>query len=275
MEVGATISLDTAHAYMTLHPWAKNPTEEAKSYQYWLNAMLTLGQNQVSGQTRLIAPRSRVAVHSTGDESLPGPGASMTWPIYGGRDLSWYHTWRAHLGFFIPGPVGFTGLYDYEADQGIVRALPTPGWPAGSKFFGPAGLPPAIWTDDQSTYLELWSGATGSFSSQAILDPGESVGWTEQWYPVSGMQGYDYANPNAALRLTETASSVEVAVAVSAITAGQVKLAANEQVIASWEVTLSPGQAFRTTKKRPEGDTGPLTLSLYNTAGALLAQTHQ
>jgi hypothetical protein len=89
------------------------------------------------------------------------------------------------------------------------------------------------------------------------------------------MRGYDYANPNAALRLTETAASVEIAVAVSAITAGQVKLTANEQAIATWDVTLSPGQAFRTTKQRPQGVTGPLTLSLYNTAGTLLAQTHQ
>ena len=74
MEVGATIALDAEHSYVTLQPWARNDTDAAHPYQLWLNGMLTLGGNSVSGQTQFVIPAQQVVVHSTGDLSLPAPG---------------------------------------------------------------------------------------------------------------------------------------------------------------------------------------------------------
>jgi hypothetical protein len=163
MEVGATISIDSGHAYLVIQPWVKNNTAEAHSYQLWLNAMIALNNNAVSSQTQLILPASEVLIHSTGDGGVPASGGSMSWPYYGGRDMSWYGNWQSWLGFFAPSVShGFTGVYDHALDQGVVRAY-NPGWPAGTKFFGPSTLSPSLWTDDNSNYLELWSGATGSF----------------------------------------------------------------------------------------------------------------
>jgi hypothetical protein len=275
MEVGATISLDADHAYVTLQPWARNNTAAPHPYQLWLNAMLTLGGNAVSGQTQFVIPATQVTVHSTGDGGLPGAGAGMGWPAHGGRDMSWYGNWGGYLGFFVPAvSAGFVGLYDHGADQGIVRAF-TPGWPPGTKFFGPANLPSSLWTDDGSNYVELWSGATGSFWSYGTLNPGESVGWSERWYPINGLGGFTYANESAALRLVDTGGGAEIGVAVSALTTGEVSLWADAQLVASWPVTLYPGQPFRASWTRPAEVSGPLGLRLSGSGGAVVAQTGQ
>ena len=100
--VGATISLDAVHSYLTLAPWARNDTSAAQSYQLWLNAMVTLGDNRAGPSMRLILPTDQVIVHSTGDGTLPGAWQPLSWPIYGGRDLSHYGNWTAYLGFFAP-----------------------------------------------------------------------------------------------------------------------------------------------------------------------------
>jgi Domain of unknown function (DUF5107) len=275
MEVGATISLSAGNAYVTIQPYARNNTSEAHPYQLWLNAMLTLGGNTVSNQTQFIVPASEVTIHSTADGGVPSAGSPMSWPFYGGRDMSWYANWTGYLGFFAPAVTdGFVGVYDYAADQGIVRAY-SPGWPAGTKFFGPATLSPSLWTDDNSNYVELWSGATGSFWSNATLNPGESFSWTEYWYPVNGLGGFNYANRTAVLRLNDNGGSAEIGVAVSGAVTGQIVLWAGGQQAANWPLTIYPGQAFRATWTRPSGMDGTLGLQLIYSDGTIAAQTGQ
>ena len=271
MQVGVTMTLDAAHSYITLQPWAKNPTETAHPYQLWLNAMLALHGNSMAGATQVILPADQVIVHSTGDGSLPGAWEGMTWPVHNGRDMSWLSNWSAYLGFFAPSVRdGFVGVYDYELDQGIVRIF-APGWPAGTKVFGPASLPPSLWTDDGSTYLELWSGATRTFADYAVLEPGAGVGWSEHWYPVAGLGGLGYANQAAALQLTVTGESVDVGVAVTSATAGWVTLWAGGIEVMEWEANLLPGQAFRARWTRLADATGPFG-ARYETAAGVMAE---
>ncbi len=273
MEVGATISLDGSHAYITLQPWAKNLSDRSQPYQLWLNGMVTLGGNRVSGETQLIIPSSQVTIHSTQDGGVPGPGGVMSWPVYGGRDLSWYRNWGGYIGFFAPSN-GFVGLYDHGSQQGMVRAH-EPGWPAGTKLFGPSSLSPAYWTDDNSSYLELWSGATGSFWSTGSLEPGATVGWAERWYPVSHLGGFNYANRLAALRLSELEGAVEAAVAVSGYIEGQLTLFVGGQRAAQWPVQLYPGQAFLGSWPRQPGIEGAAGMRLTGSDGSTIAQTGQ
>ncbi len=273
MEVGATISLDSGHAYMTIQPWVKNNTAEAHLYQFWLNAMVTLGDNHVSDQTQFIVPAAEVIIHSTGDGGVPASGAAMGWPVHNGRDMSWYRNWTGYLGFFIPNVShGFTGVYDHAADQGIVRAY-SPGWPAGTKFFGPATLSPEYWTEDGSNYIELWSGATASFWSNDTLAPGDTFGWTERWYPVHGIGGFTHANRTAALKLTDSGGGAAIAVAVSGGVTGNITLFVGGQEAANWAVTIYPGQAFRADWTRPSGVSGELGLRLSYADGTVAAQT--
>lgn len=273
MEVGATISLDAGHAWITLQPYARNGTAEAKSYQLWLNAMLALNGNSMSGQTQFVLPTSEVIVHSSGDGGAPGSGAVMGWPIDNGRDMSLYGNWTGYLGFFAPNPTqGFTGVYDPAADQGIVRVF-NPGWPAGTKIFGPANLPPGTWTDDGSGYVELWSGATTSFWSAATLLPGETFSWTEQWYPVHGLGGLTTANHVAALRLVEAGGVIEGRVAVPAAFEGRVVLFVGGQPVGDWPVRIVPGQVFRATWTRPADNGGAPALRLVGNDGTTVVET--
>ncbi|MCD6284649.1 MAG: DUF5107 domain-containing protein [Anaerolineae bacterium] len=273
LTVGATISLDAAHDYVVIEPWVKNNTESEQTFQYWINAMVTLGDNRVSGRTRLIFPTDQVIVHSTGDESLPGAWQPMTWPIYEGRDLGLYKTWQNYLGFFVPQVTeGFVALYDEAADQGMVRAF-TPGWPAGTKFFGPGTLPSRLWTDDDSSYIELWSGITPTFADITTLAAGDTVGWAERWYPVHGIGSVTSANAEAAVALLPSESGAEIGCTVTAVTAGTLTLWVQNRAVEAWDIELTPIEAFHTTWTRPEGSEGPLGLTLQDENGQMLIRT--
>ncbi len=270
MSVGATIALDADHSYVTITPWVKNVTKTEQSYQYWLNAMLALGDNHISAGTRIVLPADQVVVHSTGDESLPAAYQTMSWPIYKGRDLSNLGTWDNYLGFFVPQvSAGFVGIYDEEADQGIVRSF-TPGSPAGTKVFGPGTLPSWLWTDDDSTYVELWSGITSTFADTTTLQPGASVAWTERWYPIHGIGTLRMANPSAALNLTNTDGTVTVGANVTGATTGTLNLYIEGQVVKAWDVALLPAETFKDSLSHPTA--GTLGLALRTTGGETIVQ---
>jgi len=273
IEVGATISLDAGHAYLVIQPWAKNNTAEDHPYQLWLNAMLAFNNNTISSETQLIVPANEVLIHTTGDGGLPGSGGQMSWPFHNGRDMSRYGNWQGWGGFFAPAVShGFVGVYDYAIDQGIVRTY-NPGWPAGTKIFLPSTLSSSIWTDDNSNYLELWSGATSSFWANATLAAGDSIGWTEFWYPVHGMGGFTYANRSVALKLAENSSGADISVAVSGGITGEITLWVGGQQAAAWPLTIYPGQTFRATWIRPTELEGALGLRLAGSDGSIIAQT--
>ena len=247
MEVGVTISLDSASPVLVLQPWAKNTTTAAHDYQYWINAMLAFNGNKVSKNTEFIIPAAQVQVHSTGDERLPGEWQWMSWPEYNGINLSLYGAWQGWLGFFAPNlAAGFTAVYDRDVQQGVVRII-TPGWPAGTKIFGPGTLPAWLWTDDDSNYVEFWSGATATFADYATLQPGQTVGWTESWYPVHDLGSISTANVAGALYLAAGGENLTIGAAVIKGEARTLILWQNQSPVQTWELALGPGQTFNTT----------------------------
>ena len=65
----------------------------------------------------------------------------------------------------------------------------------GVKFFGwGPDLNPTIYTDDQSSYAELWGGITPTFWDYATFPPNTGLGWTERWQPVARTGGVSFAN---------------------------------------------------------------------------------
>ena len=186
-------------AYFIIRPRIVNPLGAPFRFKWWANAMLAPGPaNSASTDLRFILPVSEVTVHSTGDATLPGPGQPMTWPVYGGRDLSRLGAWQDYAGLFArPDAAGiFAGVYDPAADEGIVRVQPGD-TAKGLKVFAPRGadgLDPSLWTDDGSTYVELHGGLTATFDDWYELEPGQAVGWDETWYPVAGIGGVTFAD---------------------------------------------------------------------------------
>jgi hypothetical protein len=243
--------------------------------------MLALGGNRATDTTRFILPAAvtQVTLHSTDDGGLPGPGSKLTWPVFNGRDLSRYANWRGYLGFF-PSPAAssdFAGAYDTSSDEGMIRVFPS-GVARGVKFFGGKGIDPATWTNDGSTYFELWGGLLPTFWDYATIQPGQTFGWTERWYPVSGLgQGFDAANATAALRLSSQGDGASISVATSVNLNGQIKLWQDGQIVATWQVAVGPGRAFNTQwsavgglRLKPELAVG---LQLLDSKRNVIAQT--
>jgi len=64
-------------------------------------------------------------------------------------------------------------------------------------------LPPFLWTDDASGYVEMHGGLERTFWDTATLAPGQVIRWTEIWYPVAGVGGVAVATEEAALRFEQ------------------------------------------------------------------------
>ncbi len=216
-EISLFLPADRAALDMT--PRLENPTAVAIDYKFWLNAALALGaENLPSAETEFIFNAARVAIHSTGDSRLPGAGDPPTapdhvisWPIYQGVDYSRLGNWREWIGFFeFPQAMDdFVGLYDHARHVGMARVFPRE-IARGTKGFG-YGWESAIdwhyWTDEKSGGVEIHGGVAPTFWDMATLAAGESISWTESWYPVRDMGGLSHASAEAALHaavLTET-----------------------------------------------------------------------
>lgn len=274
MTVGVTLTLDAAHSYLTIEPWVENQTASAHNYQYWLNAMIALDNNQATDTVEFILPADEITIHSTGDPQIPGEHSVISWPEYNGRFLNLYNTWNGWIGFFAPNILaGYSGIYDHGVDQGMLRVM-DPAVIPGHKFFGPATLGSGLWTDDDSTYVEMWSsGVTADFWTYTSLDAGQTAHWTERWYAVSGINGFSAANEFGALRLAETWQGVEMEAVVTAVTPGTVQLYVNGTLADEWPVTLVPGPAWVMLGQRPSGASGPLGLRLVDGSGGTLIAT--
>lgn len=275
MTVGVAITLDTNHSYMTLEPFVLNETAVSHNYQYWLNAMIALGDNTTNDQTEFIVPASQVLVHSRDANAhyLPEAGNWMNWPEHNGRFFNIYGDWDYYLGFFAPTlTAGFTGVYDHAEQQGIVRVFDPSAMP-GNKFFGPANLEPSLYTIDDSVYVEMWSsGVTPDFWTYVSLDADQTKSWMERWYPVSDLSGFDMANEFGALQLTETVSGAEIGLQVTSVTSGSLSLLVDGLPAASWPGPFAPGQPFNVVWERPSGFIGSLSLQLIDELDQVLIQ---
>ena len=271
LTVEVTVWLDRERSYFSIAPRITNPTVDAKPYQFWSNAMLTLsGQNVPSPELRFVLPANAVTVHSTGDATLPGPGGQMAWPVHDGRDFSRFSEWRRPLGLFArPVLAGFVGAYDPSADQGIVRVFPHASV-TGVKVFCLGDLGSELWTDDGGRYFELWGGLTPTFWEYWSLQPGASVLWTERWYPVSGIGGFDWANEEGAIRLVPSGDRVELAVVTTRALDASIVLLRDGSEVQRWDARLAPGRPFRAISNESSGG-GDWTVQVID-RGEIIAQ---
>jgi hypothetical protein len=200
------ISLAPDEAAYTLGITLTNPTAQPKPYQLWINTMLAPGgTNHVPANSTWTLPATALTVHSTDDPALGAPRSRVAWPQAAGRSLADYRTWTGYLGGFVP-PDARTGdyaaLYNHDADEGMVRAGPPATVAQGLKIFafGPR-FDPHTYTDDDSSYAELWGGLLPTFWDTTTLNPGQSAGWAERWQPLAGLGGVAYANAWGAANL--------------------------------------------------------------------------
>jgi hypothetical protein len=233
--------------------------------------MLTLSDDNVpSPELRFIMPADSAVIHSSSDPTLPDPGGAIAWPIHDGRDFSRYSEWRQPLGLFAaPATASFVGAYDPTSEQGIVRIFPHASVP-GVKLFCLGNLDPALWTDDSSRYFELWGGITPTFWDTNILQPGASVLWTERWYAVSDMGGYNWANAEAAIKLSPEGDRATIAVVTTRMVDATVVAWRGGREVQRWDSRLAPGRPLLVTTD-PSALSGDWTVQVVE-RGAVIAQ---
>ena len=71
----------------------------------------------------------------------------------------------------------------------MVRVGPPATVAQGLKIFafGPR-FDPHTYTDDDSSYAELWGGLLPTFWDTTTMAPGGSAGWAERWQPIQRAQ---------------------------------------------------------------------------------------
>jgi len=283
--LGATIkiSLAAGGAAFTLTPTITNVSDEAVRFAFWHSAALAPGQdNTPSAETRFIIPADNVAVHSTADAALPGMGHTLTWPLDNGRDLSRLGNWHDYLGFFewpaAHGP--FVAVYDPVQNAGGVRVFPADVM-RGSKVFALGWQRPldsAYYTDDGSSYVELHGGLAPTFADQVAFDAGESVTWSETWYPLAGIGGVRGANEHGALTFERRTDGVQVGFYPTRPFAGEIVILAGDQEVGRTAVSAAPDAPFNGRVAFAQGIDVPaaagLTVRVQDSAGVPLLAVH-
>ena len=282
LQVSTDISLDADEAALTLRTRLTNPTNEAVDFKYWLNAMLAPGgHNRPSPALHFILPTGEVTVHSTGDPDLPAAGQPMSWPIYGGRDLSRLANWRQYLGVFARPALrsGFMGVYDTAADEGLVRIFPPDVMP-GAKLFGLGGsdpIAPTNYTDDQSAYVEMHGGLAPTFDDTARLGADGALYWEETWYPVAGIGDVVFADATGALNVQKTDAGVQVGFYPVGYVHGNLTLTVAGAAVSTQPINLRPAQPFQQTIALPPDlpDRGMVTVQILDNEGRPVFQFQQ
>lgn len=270
-----TVTLRPGEASFTITPRLENPDAESKNLQYWLNAMISLGNASLSPRTQFLLPASEVIVHSAGDSSLGGPHSTLPWPAAaGGRDLSRYESWRDWLGVFAPSAsAGYMGAFSPDSDLGIIRVFPLEQVPGIKLFaFGQEFGDVASYTDDESQYAELWGGLTPTFWDSAILPAHGSIQWTETWFPVHGLGGLSGATAQAAYLATWDGQEIRLAVTTPRSRELVVTVSDENGELYRQACVTGPAQPF-VTAVRPKRDiTGSLIMRLLGEDGNPLAE---
>ena len=275
LECAIRIELDSTHSYFALTPVLHNPTSNTLAYQFWMSAIAAPGgDNRAGPDLRFNIPTDSMQVHSTDDKTLPPIGQTISWPVYKDRDLSLYGNWREYLSLFATTGASqpYVGLYAPRTDQGLVRIFPNQTL-RGLKLFGPGNLPQFIWTDDDSSYVELWGGLTSNFSENALLPPDESLSWTEYWYPFHNIGNFVWANKDVALSLNETNDSVTVGLYLTSAQSLAVTLFVNNQPVARWDAVTTAPSPWQATWPRTAA--GPTGMTLADKTGTIITRYGQ
>lgn len=233
-----------------------NRTAVSNRYYFWANAAVPATQRM-----RFVYPMKQAN------------RGSLNFPIHDGVDQSWYvnHPHAIDL-FATDAKDDFFGCYDHDADAGVVHVA---NWHEdyGKKFFtwGSAddGL---IWagilSDNDGPYCEIQSGRFEDQGVHKMIEPHAVESWTEYWWPLKKMDGFVWANKEAALNLELKPETIKIGANASAnLSDASLILKSDGKVIHSENIEISPDQSF--LKEIPVSTTGmeSVILSLVDRSG--------
>ena len=231
--VGIRLRPDTALIETEIR--LSNRTALPHPYYFWANAAVPARDDM-----RMIYPGTRA--HSwLGD---------FDWPVHQGKDLARYTAFdHSNDVFILDSLEDFFGIHYDERDFGVVHVADVH-QAFGKKFFtwGTAEhgkVWSAALSDRDGPYCEIQSGRFVDQSAWQLMPPHHTERWLEWWYPVHGMGGFDWANREAAVRLSCRGAHCEASVLVTRpMTGALVRLTAGGDLIAEQHAELSPGRPF-------------------------------
>lgn len=201
--VAGSVSLASNESRFDVTMEVTNLSDTPQPLQMWMNAMLNPGGTERLGDTlRFVVPTQEMLVHATQDPLLPQPGELIPWPRVEGRDMSYPANWYGYVGVFTSHTVPFLGLYDSDQDTGVavIHHDPT----IGGKIFGfSQTFERSLYTDDNSEYVELWSGAQPTFWDYPFLAPGETRRIHTTWLPLWGLGELVTASAEGAIGMNQ------------------------------------------------------------------------
>jgi tetratricopeptide (TPR) repeat protein len=213
---------------------------------FWVNAA-----THAWPDTRVIFPPAEYTY--AGGRRNPRP-----WPIYEGRDVSWYKNTPYAHDYFCGIPGDFNGAYNYEKDNGTAHYASRFESP-GKKFWtwgtAPSG---AIWedllTDEDGQYIEIQAGRLPTQGDTWIFEPHLLEEWDEWWYPLKRMHGFVKANPDAAVNLESEEESVFIAVnSTRKFLDAEIRLFREKTLVFSEKLDISPERFYK--KRLPSKNT--------------------
>ncbi|MEA1997565.1 MAG: DUF5107 domain-containing protein, partial [Gemmatimonadota bacterium] len=193
MKVNFIFRLAPGLAAMEVTVFCYNRHDQRKACMFWTNAAVPATED-----TRFVYPMTRTIGHTTAEVA--------DWPLYNGVDYSWLRNNEHMLGVFgIDIYDNFLGAYDYRLDYGtfrfadrrVVQGMKTWTWGMGRR----AGSITRGYTDKAGPYIEIQSGRHVWDGHYEWLDPHRVEGWSEWWFPVSGIGGFTTTSLDAALNL--------------------------------------------------------------------------
>ncbi len=241
------LTLYPGRAYLVQEVKIHNRSSLPERYHFW-----TINAFRTNEHTQVIFPTRRMLDHSQ--------KYFYTYPIWGGRDISWTEqlfsggSWSALYPYD-----NFWCTYQHDEDAGIVhvadrRVLPGSKWFAygpgnRSNFYG------AVMSDEDGPYIEVDAGTDITQIDFRRLTPLGSHQWQEYWYPVKGLKGEIVkANENAILSLERKEGKVQLTLnTVIQLKQGELTVQANEQKIFSDKISTSPLRPFSKDVGKAEG----------------------
>ena len=252
------LTLHPGKAYLDEEIAIYNPNDAINPYYFW---NCTAFPNLPG--TRFIYPMTLGCDHA---------GTSFfSWPMHEGKDITWLKNYPTMSSVFaFECPFDFFGAYDVDRNRGIVSYADhdkLPGkkaWTWGKDDFG---VTSEMKLSDagpvHSQYIEVQSGPLLTQADYGMLKPGESVTWSEYWYPVHGLgDGFEFATREACVNVKYAGLAIDIDILATAVYPGArvTVVAAGDEMLADQQADLSPLAPARVAVQDAPG--GPVTITV-------------
>jgi tetratricopeptide (TPR) repeat protein len=177
----------------------------------------------------------------------------VNFPVDKGKNIAWYksYEWGSDL-FTFGGKNDFFGGYDHDAGYGVVNVAPI-AEAQGRKFFTwGRGARAEVWarilTDNSGPYIEIQRGRLPTQADFSFIEPGEIVEWTEHWFPVRGLDGFNCATTEGAMNLRlqggKTSKKAALSLNVNRPVNGVVVIEREGRKVFEKKIDMKPGDVF-------------------------------